>query len=189
MSCWETASRRQGTDGEPPVCQEWRPCWEHEENWGLCSGDLNLPPWWGSVPAHDFPRPLLISVVLVWEESKVHKGDEEAGGWGPGLLGLRAEEYSSRLQRVGGVWCLERRGTLLAVSREGECHFSASGPDSCLISLSPLWPPGSTPGPVLWSPGTTFIATSWADLFPNLLGQSFGHNGPTVLANKWTMSQ
>lgn len=33
----------------------------------------------------------------------VHEGDEEAGGWGPGLLGLRAEEYSSRLQRVGGV--------------------------------------------------------------------------------------
>ena len=25
ISCWETASRREGTDGEPPVCQEWRP--------------------------------------------------------------------------------------------------------------------------------------------------------------------
>ena len=22
------------------------PCWGHEENWGLCSGDLNLSPWW-----------------------------------------------------------------------------------------------------------------------------------------------
>ena len=55
------------------------------------------------MPAHDFPGPLLISVVLVWEVSKVHEGDEEAGGWGPGLLGLRAEEYSSRLHRVGGV--------------------------------------------------------------------------------------
>ena len=25
ISCCETASRREGTDGEPPVCQEWRP--------------------------------------------------------------------------------------------------------------------------------------------------------------------
>ena len=55
------------------------------------------------MPAHDFPGPLLISVVLVWEESKVHEGDEEAGGWGPGLSGLGAEEYSLRLLRVGGV--------------------------------------------------------------------------------------
>ena len=60
-----------------------------------------------------------------------HEGNEEAGGWGPGLLGLRAQEYSSRLQRVGGVWCLERRGTPLGAlecrSREAEGHFPTSG--------------------------------------------------------------
>ena len=55
------------------------------------------------MPLHDFPGPLLISVVLVWEVSNVHEGDEEVGSWGPGLLGLRAEEYSLRLQRVGDV--------------------------------------------------------------------------------------
>ena len=46
------------------------------------------------------------------------------------------------------------------------------GPDSCLI-LSPLWPPGSPPGPVLWSPGTIVMTSSWAGLFPKPLGQSF----------------
>ena len=55
------------------------------------------------MPAHDFPRPLLISVVLVWEESKVHKGDEEAGGWGPGLLGLGGEEGTLKASKSGEV--------------------------------------------------------------------------------------
>ena len=131
ISCWETASRREELTENLLCARSGAPCWGQEESWGLCSGDLNLSPWRGSMPLHDFPGPLLISVVLVWEVRKVHEGDEEAGGWGPGLLGLRAEEYSSRLQRVGGVWCLERRGTLLGVldcrSREGEGHFPASG--------------------------------------------------------------
>ena len=54
ISCWETASRREGTDGEPPVCQEWRPLlgtgrklrsmfWWSPERWCCESAALNMP--------------------------------------------------------------------------------------------------------------------------------------------------
>ena len=54
ISCWETASGREGTDGEPPVCQEWRPLlgtgrklrsmfWWSPERWCCESAALNTP--------------------------------------------------------------------------------------------------------------------------------------------------